>query len=219
MKLKYIIPMILAAGMAAGCTETTKVGPDSYEAPLFLQPSDSKIVFDKEGGKALVTMATNATSWNYTAQSGDWFAVSVDADSCLVVEAQANNGSVKTDDIKVTAVRGDKSKEVSLKITQRADDAIDLSAAGTANCYIAHTNSAYKFRADIKGNGGKDGKSKYIESEGLGIKDVAYAELLWEARNDGDRTMSYEIIDGTPAYGAGYISFSTGRSEGNASSP
>lgn len=216
MKLKYIIPMILAAGMAAGCTETTKVGPDSYEAPLFLQPSDSKIVFDKEGGKALVTMATNATSWNYTAQSGDWFAVSVDADSCLVVEAQANNGSVKTDDIKVTAVRGDKSKEVSLKITQRADDAIDLSAAGTANCYIAHTNSAYKFRADIKGNGGKDGKSKYIESEGLGIKDVAYAELLWEARNDGDRTMSYEIIDGTPAYGAGYISFSTGRSEGNA---
>ena len=65
--------MILAAGMAAGCTETTKVGPDSYEAPLFLQPSDSKIVFDKEGGKALVTMATNATSWNYTAQSGDWF--------------------------------------------------------------------------------------------------------------------------------------------------
>ena len=50
--------MILAAGMAAGCTETTKVGPDSYEAPLFLQPSDSKIVFDKEGGKALVTMAT-----------------------------------------------------------------------------------------------------------------------------------------------------------------
>lgn len=217
MKLKYIITAILAAGTAAaGCTETNKIDPDTYQAPLFLQSSDSKIVFDKEGGKALVTMATNANSWSYTTLSGGWFAVSVDTDSCLVVEAPVNSGSVKTDEIKVTAVRGEESKEVSLRISQRADDAADLSAGGTANCYIAHTNCPYKFRADIKGNGGKDGKSKYIETEGLEIKEAAYAELLWEARNDGDRTMSYEIINGAPSYNGGYISFSTGRSEGNA---
>ena len=152
MKLKYIITAILAAGTAAaGCTETNKIDPDTYQAPLFLQSSDSKIVFDKEGGKALVTMATNANSWSYTTLSGGWFAVSVDTDSCLVVEAPVNSGSVKTDEIKVTAVRGEESKEVSLRISQRADDAADLSAGGTANCYIAHTNCPYKFRADIKG--------------------------------------------------------------------
>jgi len=218
MKFRYIITSILAAGIAvAGCTETKKIDPDTYQAPLFLQTSDSKIVFDKEGGKAVVTIASNASSWSATSQSGEWFNVSVDADSCLVVEAPVNNGSsIKTDEIKVSASKGDDSKDVTLKISQRADGSIDLSADGTANCYIAKTNGSYKFRADIKGNGGKDGKTKYIETEGLEIKDAAYAELLWEARNDGDRTMSYEIIDGTPAYDGGYISFSTGRSEGNA---
>ena len=47
MNLKYCIPIIMAAGMAAGCVETNKVEPDEYQAPLFLQSSDSKIVFDK----------------------------------------------------------------------------------------------------------------------------------------------------------------------------
>lgn len=46
---------------------------------------------------------------------------------------------VRTDDITVTAVRGDETKEVSLTVTQRADGATDLSAAGTANCYVANT--------------------------------------------------------------------------------
>ena len=216
MKLNYILTMIMAAGMAAGCTETSKVAPEEYKAPLFLQSSDTKIVFDREGGKALVTMATNAESWSWAAKSGDWFAVSVDTDSCLVVEAQANNGPVRTDEIIITAAKGDESKEVSLKVTQRTDDATNLSAAGTANCYIARTNGSYKFRADIKGNGGNDGKTEYIKTEGLEIKGAVYSDLLWEARNDGDRSMSYEIIDGTPSYYGGYISFSTGRSEGNA---
>ena len=216
MRIKNILTTLLAAGAAFGCIETTKVAPEAYEAPLYLQSSDTKIVFDKNGGKAIVTLATNATEWAYDTKSGDWFAVSVDADSCLVVEAPLNNGPARSDEIKVTATRSDESKEITLKVSQRTDGAVNLSADGTANCYVATTNGTYKFRADIKGNGGKDGKSKYIETEGLEIKDAAYAELLWEARNDGDRTMSYEIIDGTPVYGGGYISFSTGRSEGNA---
>lgn len=216
MKFKHIAMILLAAGAAASCTETTNVNPDTYIAPLFLQSSDSKVVFDKDGGKAIVTVATNAAVWNYTVQSGDWFNISLDADSCLVVEAPLNNGPARSDEIKVTATRSEESKEITLKVSQRTDGALNLCADGTANCYVATTNGTYKFRADIKGNGGKDGKSKYIETEGLEIKDAAYAELLWEARNDGDRSMSYEIIDGTPVYGGGYVSFSTGRSEGNA---
>ncbi len=216
MKFKYIASLILAAGIAAGCTETSKMVPEAYQAPLFLQASDSKIVFDKEGGKALVTIATNAEAWNYEIASGDWFNISTDEDSCIVVEAKLNNGAVKADAVTITAEKGTESAQVLLKITQRADDALNLSESGTANCYIVKTGGTYKFRCDIKGNGGKDGKTHYIETEGLEIKDAAYAELLWEARNDGDRTMSYEIIDGTPTYGGGYISFATGRSEGNA---
>ena len=207
----------MAVGAAVACTETTKVDPDAYVAPLYLQSSDSKIVFDKEGGKAVVTVATNSAEWDYAAQSGDWFKIGLDADSCIVVEAPVNSGSaVKTETVTISAVIGEETQKITLGISQRGDNSTDLSAGGTANCYIAHTNGAFKFRADVKGNGGKDGKSGYIEAEGIDIKDAVYAELLWEARNDGDRTMSYEIIDGTPTYGGGYVSFSTGRSEGNA---
>lgn len=217
MKFKYIIMAFLAIGMSVSCTETTKVEPDEYVAPLYLHASDSKIVFDKDGGKAIITVATNSLDWTYEVQSGDWFEVGLDADSCIVVEAPVNSGvSVKTDKIDISASRGEESVSVSLNISQRGDSATDLSAEGTANCYIAHTNGSFKFRADVKGNAGPDGKTKYIETQGLEIKDAVCAELLWEARNDGDRTMSYEIIDGAPVYGGGYVSFSTGRSEGNA---
>ena len=217
MKSRYITLILLTVGMAVSCTETTNVDPDTYLAPLFLQSSDSKIVFDKEGGKAVVTVSTNAANWDYSTQSENWFTINVDEDSCLVVNAPANYSStVKTGNIKVTATRGEDIKEISLELAQRADDAIDLSANGTANCYIAHTNESYKFRADIKGNGGKDGKTEYIKTTGIEIKNVVLAELIWEARTDGDRTMAYEIIDGTPAFQGDYVSFSTGRSEGNA---
>lgn len=217
MKLKHIIMAFVAAGIASACTETTEFEPDAYIAPLFLQSSDTKVVFDKEGGKAIVTVATNSSAWSCEAQSGDWFKVSVDADSCIVVEAPANNGSsAKNENVRISASKGGENKEITLSISQRGDESSDLSAEGTANCYVAHTNGSFRFRADIKGNGGKDGKTRYIETEGIGIEGAVYADLLWEARNDGDRTMSYEIIDGTPTYGGGYISFSTGRSEGNA---
>ena len=69
MKHNYIITIILAAGIAAGCVETKKVNPDTYQAPLYVQSSDPKIVFDKEGGKALITIATNAESWSYATRS------------------------------------------------------------------------------------------------------------------------------------------------------
>ncbi len=218
MKFRHIIiPIIAAAGIAAGCTDTVKVDPEEYQAPLFLQLSDSRIVFDNDGGKALVTVATNAEKWSFDLPSDGWFTAGTDEEGeYIVVEAQTNNGAAKSGKLKIVAERDGETREAELNITQRSDGAENLSADGTANCYIAGINGTYKFRCDIKGNGGRDGRSKYIENEGLAVENAAYAELLWEARNDGDRTMSYEIIDGTPVYGGGYISFSTGRSEGNA---
>lgn len=207
----------MMAGVLAGCTDTKEVAPDPYKAPLYMETSDSKVVFDIEGGKAVVAIATNADRWDYVEDKEGWFRISVSEDSCLVVEAPINSSaSAKSETLTITAIRGEESKEAILRVVQRAEAATDLSAGGTANCYVAHTNMTYKFRADIKGNGGKDGKTHYIEKEGLEIRNAVKAELLWEARTDGDRTMSYEIIDGAPSYRGGYITFSTGRSEGNA---
>ena len=50
-------------------------------------------------------------------------------------------------------------------ILQRAGEAVNLSADGLANCYIAHTGGTYRFNAQVKGNGKGDGGSGngYIE--------------------------------------------------------
>lgn len=212
-----MISALIMAGILSGCTKTTNVDPDPYKAPLYMEISDSKVLFDIEGGKAVVTIATNADRWEYTGDADGWFSISVSEDSSLVVEAPINSSaSAKSETLTITALKGEESVGSTLKIVQRAEYATDLSAGGTANCYVAKTNGTYKFRADIKGNGGDDGKTRYIEKEGLEIKNAVKAELLWEARNDGDRSMSYEIIDGAPSYRGGYVTFYTGRSEGNA---
>lgn len=208
-----------AAAMAlfAGCTETTKIGQDKYELPFYMDASDAKVVFDADGGSAVIVIATNADSWEYSAGEDDWFVLSSDESDVLMIEAPMNCGTaVREATVTVTAAKGDESKNVGIKLIQRADPSVNLNVAGTSNCYLVKTGTTYKFDATVKGNGGSDGNSKYIENYGVEIEGIAYAELLWESRTDGDRTMSHEIIDGAPVFNGGYVTFTTGRMEGNA---
>ena len=205
-----------AVALLAGCTQTTKIDPDKYELPFYMDASDKKIVFDADGGTAAIVVATNADSWSCTAGEDNWFVLSVDED-VLLVEAPANySAASKEATVSVTAVKDDETLSAEIRLVQRSDRSVDLNAGGTSNCYLVKTGKTYKFNATIKGNGGSDGKSKYIETYGTSIEGIAYADLLWESRTDGDRTMSREIIDGAPVFNGGYVTFTTGRMEGNA---
>ena len=115
-----------------------------------------------------------------------------------------------------TAVRGEEAATATVSLVQRAGEARNLSADGLANCYIAHTNGTYRFNAQVKGNGKGDGGSDYIKNYGVNIEGGTRATLVWESRHDGDRSLTFEVIDGAPVYHNGYITFSTGRSQGNA---
>lgn len=211
----YSIAVLLAV-LSAACTETTEIGPEGPGAKPYVELSSDKVVFDADGGSAAIIVATNAAGWEYVSE-GEWFTVTRQNDNTLVAEAAINAGAVPlTGKITVTAGSGEQAPSREVALVQRAERGVDLSAGGTANCYVAHTNGVYKIDARIKGNGGSDGRSNYIAAHGLEIEGAAYAELLWESRHDGDKTMSREIIDGTPIYKGGYIAFSTGRSEGNA---
>ena len=172
---------VLSAALLAACTETTRIWPEEGESKAYVEVSSQKVIFDADGGNAVITVATNADGWDYAAE-GDWFTVARQDGNALLVETLINAGAETL----------------------------------TANCYIARTGGVYKFDASVKGNGGGDGVSDYIANYGLAIEDGAFAELLWESRHDGDKTMSREIIDGAPIYRGGYVTFSTGRSEGNA---
>ena len=217
--MKNTIIYTMTASLAlllTACTETTEIRPTGDDTKTFIDVSSEKVVFDADGGSVAIVVATNAKDWEYDSQ-GDWFSVTRQDDNTLLVDASINAGAATlTGRIAVSCMSDEASLTQEIAIVQRAERSVDLSAAGRANCYIARTGGVYKFDATVKGNGGGDGRSEYAEAYGLSIEGAAYADLLWESRHDGDKTMSCGIIDGSPVYRGGYVSFSTGRSEGNA---
>lgn len=100
---------------------------------------------------------------------------------------------------------------------------VDLSASGTANCYIVPAAGHYKFKATVKGNGAAD-------LAGI-VKDIPYnsaytASLYWATYGSVLTSFPYKPEDGTLIQGVyydsdGYIRFYTGyeyptHNEGNA---
>lgn len=85
----------------------------------------------------------------------------------------------------------------------------DLSAQGTANCYVVNRPGTYKFRADVKGNS--------TESVGGAVK----AAITWQSTptfsawpwNDGDimqrKSINSELYGAGVYYKDGYVYFST----------
>jgi hypothetical protein len=215
MKLKSIILCALALTGAAACTKVNVTEAPEYVAPLYIQASDSKVVFDVVGGQAMITLATNGTVACGEVPAG--FELVEEEDATYIVKAGVNTSAATVSaDLTFTATRDEESVSTTVSLVQRAAEAQNLSAAGLANCYIAHTNGTFRFNAQVKGNGKGDGGCDYIKNYGVNIEGGSIAALLWEARHDGDRSLSYEVIDGTPVYHNGYITFSTGRSQGNA---
>lgn len=82
------------------------------------------------------------------------------------------------------------------------DRITDLSASGTANCYVVSSKGGYKFPA-VKGNG----------RESVGA--VASAEVLWESFGSGVAPAAGELISDVGIDG-GYVTFSASAARGNA---
>ena len=67
--MKYIISYCIAVLLTillAGCTETTKIGPETPEGPAYVEVSSDKLIFDADGGSVSIVVATNAAAWDYT---------------------------------------------------------------------------------------------------------------------------------------------------------
>lgn len=99
------------------------------------------------------------------------------------------------------------------RVTMNSTGVIDLSSGGTANCYLAsQTNTWYRFKATVRGNGiviGKgDATADISPTGGVNISPDG-VELVWES--DG----SQPIIQGLLLQD-GYVFFKTGESRGNA---
>ncbi len=203
----------------AGCSKNDGSEPEQTEPEVLVgkvEVSSSQVVFPVDGGSKTVVVSTNG-EWHLDCDY-TWITISADAATgAITIGADKNTtGGVRYGVVSV--ICGDEgytdSKDIRIMQTYEPEDLVKDGV--TANCYIAALNSLYRFPAKVKGNGAGDGNSKYIEAEGLEIKNAAYAELIWEATLDGDRTRSTYVIDGTPMYDGENIYFSTGKTPGNA---
>lgn len=212
--LTYISVLLLV--VAAGCGKATQevIYPEPDYANV--QLSSKSAVVEREGGVKEIFVSTNRDVWGVECEA-DWVEFSVEDNSLKLFYDENDTAESRLAVVTIVAGEDPDTVVARFKLMQLGDEAIDLSAEDTANCYITHTQSVVKFRADVKGNGADDGRSRYMATYGAQIEGGSYAEVVWEATYDGDKTRSTAIIDGAPLYAEdGYIYLTTGAIEGNA---
>ena len=212
-KITYIFALLLviAVGCAKEPAEVIYPEPDYANVQL----SSTSAVLELQGGKKQIFVATNRDMWNAECQA-EWIDLSIEGSSLTIFVDKNDSNHHRTAVIEVVAGNDPDTAVARFKLLQLGDEAADLSAEATANCYVAPTRSMVKFRADVKGNGENRDNSRYVATYGVEIESASYADVVWEATYDGDKTRSVRIIDSEPIYADGYIYLGTGDVEGNA---
>ena len=130
----------------------------------------------------------------------------------ITVVTTAFGHQTRTAKVDITVERS-KITPISLSFNSIVRDVTDLSRVETANSYIVREAGAYKFKADVAGNGAADlsGISKTISG-------VSSVYLLWATCGTATAPGTYELIKNVRNGGDGYIYFETGAEfmEGNA---
>lgn len=211
--IQYILPFTL---LLAACSQPAVVlYPEADFASVKL--SSGSAVISEDGGEKTVFVATNREEWDVQCIE-DWVDISVEDNKITVYVDENPDKDSRLAVIDVIAGTKPDVAKARLKVLQKGAATADLSAAGTANSYIAHTNASFRFDASVKGNGADDGNTFYIGYHGLEITEAAYADLAWESTFDADKTRSTKIISGAPVYSQEEqaVYFSTGEIQGNA---
>lgn len=199
--------------LLAGCDTD-----DEYRAAepeLYLTASTRIFALSADGGQRTVVIDTNCGEWKVTTDAAGWLSNRKEGNLLTITAGESLSTKAQTAVVTVSSI-DDPSLTCEIRVMQYGTGATNLSALGTANCYMASTGASYVFDASIKGNGLGDGNSEYIDKHGLLLDEGVAAELLWEAVFDADKTRSRDVIDGEPVYRNGRIWFTTGREQGNA---
>ena len=211
--IQYILPFTL---LLAACSQPVEIlYPEADFASVKL--SSGSAVISEDGGEKTVFVATNREEWDVQCIE-DWVDISIEDNKITVYVDENPDKDSRLAVVDVIAGTKPDVAKARLKVLQKGAATADLSADGTANSYIAHTNASFRFDASVKGNGADDGNTFYIGYHGLEITEAAYADLAWESTFDADKTRSTKIISGAPVYSQEEqaVYFSTGEIQGNA---
>lgn len=211
--IQYILPFTL---LLAACSQPAEIlYPEADFASVKL--SSGSAVISEDGGEKTVFIATNREEWDVQCIE-DWVDISIEDNKITVYVDENPDKDSRLAVVDVIAGTKPDVAKARLKVLQKGAATADLSADGTANSYIAHTNASFRFDASVKGNGADDGNTFYIGYHGMEITEAAYADLAWESTFDADKTRSTKIISGAPVYSQEEqaVYFSTGEIQGNA---
>ena len=190
-----------------------------YPEPDFanVELSSQSAIVEREGGVKEIFVVSNRALWSVECNA-EWVDFSIEGHSLKIYVDRNDTEESRMAIIDILAGSDPDTAKARFKLTQLGQSAVDLSAEGTANCYICPTETTVMFRADIKGNGLNDGRSRYMATYNAEIASASYADVVWEATYDGDKTRSTHIIESTPIYNPDdkSIYLTTGNIEGNA---
>lgn len=153
-----------------------------------------------------------ATSWSASSKSNGTLSAKVSDDSWLsatvdglnfTMSAAANaTGARREGTVTLTASLEGNDDVVKTYTIVQLPEAVDLSADGTANCYIVNRAGTYKLNATVQGNGATTYK---INPQTMNPADGI---LVWSSSDQG-------ILDDV-VYKNGYLYFTTTGADGNA---
>lgn len=154
-------------------------------------------------------------------EPGKTSSFTIDSDSDCTFTASSSNTSVATVSVsgKTVTARGVSDGDATVTVNCPETDrylwsrplslpcyvrsGTDLSASGTANCYIVPATGKYKFKASVKGN----------SNESVGVP--AYAEVLWESYGTSTSLSAGQLVRSVSLLG-NYVYFEAAYARGNA---
>lgn len=207
----YVLLLVVVVGCSEQPVEIIYPEPDYANVEL----SSASAVVEREGGKREIFVSTNRDAWAVECVA-EWVEFSVEGNSLTIFVDENDTDEQRIAVVNVVAGGAPDTAVARFKLVQLGDEVVDLSAEATANSYIAPTQSTLKFKATVKGNGENRDNSRYVATHGVDINGASYADVVWEATYDGDKTRSVRIVETTPIYADGYIYLRTGDIEGNA---
>ena len=152
-KLLLLWVCALGAGLMTGCSDDDT--PEQLPDPELTLTPDAPIVLPAQGGSIAIAVETNMETWKAESDRA-WCTITVQQGKFTVSAAENQTPEpMPAATVTVTASSGERSVSRKLQVSQEAgkEKAVDLSEAGTSNCYLVAAAGKYDFDATVRGNG------------------------------------------------------------------
>ena len=143
---------IYAASFAAGMLLAGCDTDDEYRAAepeLYLTASTRIFALSADGGQRTVVIDTNCGEWKVTTDAAGWLSNRKEGNLLTITAGESLSTKAQTAVVTVSSI-DDPSLTCEIRVMQYGTGATNLSALGTANCYMASTGASYVFDASIK---------------------------------------------------------------------